>query len=655
MGFAEDKVYDHILKNLKNFRNIHVSSLANSLSCLTDADRDELHAREEMRGSHATIYRFYQHLKCRQGWVQDLIDALHQNNAGHLADELQQVYEFWQTCIFSPDIPTPKPSIAASFPFAASNARPTSSSISARTLSPAPNPAPGAPLAMQPHPDLPASGCPPLLPSAATATSVDLDTRAPVQESLPKKLQEHESPQPPPPRSTVHARVSDGHSGEGHLPHPVESLQAAVGTPQTGSMAVPSAELPKCGREWLSRQQHPVCVDNGCFGNANHLQRGVPSLGLGRSLPPRDAGAAHSPEQPRNEPEENIYLSTASPLRTEETTRSREPQAHNSLPKNQAVPNSEHSETQGSFVDVRSPLLIQQQFDAEQELFKTLKEHRRDAVSFVFSPTDALVPGDAFPSHSTSGEAPVQEKKLSMGGMASSTTPSPCLPKVLPASTDPLLTVAGSFEGTSGRMASQGSPATSIQASCSNMERNVEPRDPAILFSMPGKSPEVAGRYPTSDKPGSLYSGVSDAFSFSSDPLMISTDSLSSREVFPTVVLPAPVAREDRRGEEVAGASRDCCPPPMWESSSVGMHEVHVGHYPSIQLEAGDDLRARADPLENSLVFDSNSSSDTGTNPSQAKAAPGNSSGLSLPYIIPTVGFAVVSVMAFLVYARLKK
>lgn len=39
MGFAEDKVYDYILKNLKNFKNIHVASLADSLSCLTDADR----------------------------------------------------------------------------------------------------------------------------------------------------------------------------------------------------------------------------------------------------------------------------------------------------------------------------------------------------------------------------------------------------------------------------------------------------------------------------------------------------------------------------------------------------------------------------------------------------------------------------------------
>lgn len=96
MGFAEEEVYNYIMKNLKNFRNIRVASLTDSLSCLTDADRDELHAREEARGSQATVYRLYQYLKCRQGWVRDLIEALRQNNAGDLANELQHVYDSWQ-------------------------------------------------------------------------------------------------------------------------------------------------------------------------------------------------------------------------------------------------------------------------------------------------------------------------------------------------------------------------------------------------------------------------------------------------------------------------------------------------------------------------------------------------------------------------------
>ncbi|KAK2510765.1 Pank2 [Columba guinea] len=96
MGFAEDKVYKYIIQNLGNFKNIRVASLADSLSCLTDADRDELHTREETRGSQATAYRFYQYLRCRRGWVQDLIAALRHNNAGDLADELQHVYDSWQ-------------------------------------------------------------------------------------------------------------------------------------------------------------------------------------------------------------------------------------------------------------------------------------------------------------------------------------------------------------------------------------------------------------------------------------------------------------------------------------------------------------------------------------------------------------------------------
>lgn len=39
MGFAEDKVYGHILRNMDKFKNIHVASLVDSLGCLTEADR----------------------------------------------------------------------------------------------------------------------------------------------------------------------------------------------------------------------------------------------------------------------------------------------------------------------------------------------------------------------------------------------------------------------------------------------------------------------------------------------------------------------------------------------------------------------------------------------------------------------------------------
>ncbi|NXW32621.1 MAVS protein, partial [Phaetusa simplex] len=651
MGFAEDKVYDYILKNLKNFRNIRVASLADSLSCLTDADRDELHTREEMRGSQATVYKFYQHLKCRQGWVLDLINALRQNNAGHLADELQHIYESWQAC--------PPAPAASSLPPAANVGHPAVFSISAQTLSPGPKPAPGAPLAEQPCQDLPASSRPPLLPGDATTASTDLDARAPVQESLPKNLLEQESPEPPPPGSVVHDGVSDGHSGEGHLPHPTKATQVSARTPVAAGVAVPSAATPEWGQDWLSRQQHPVCVDNGCFGNANHLQRGAPRLGLGRSLLQRGTGVACSPEQPRNEPEEDVYVSTVSPPRLEETTCSTGQQPPISLSKKPAVPSSEHGETPGSFVDVRNPLLIQQQFDAEQKQVRMLQEHRGDEDSWMETTTPVATPAprDVFPSCDTSLKPPVQERNQPVGETDSSTHSMLTKEKVLLASVDPLPTVAGSFEGTSGRMAPQVSSATSIWVPCSNMERDVELSKPGVLLSMAGERPGATGRCPSSRGPGGPCSGASDSLTLSSDPLMISTDSSSSGETLSRVPLgcPAPAAHEDPRGEEAAGASRNSHPLLSSGSISLGSHEVYVDHDPSIQLGADGDLQDGAGPLGNHPVHVSNRGRSTVTNSSQATVPPGDSNGPSLPYIVPAVGIAVISAVAFLVYARLQK
>ncbi|CAN0029021.1 unnamed protein product [Bubo scandiacus] len=638
MGLAEEKVYEYIMKNLKNFKNIRVSSLADSLTCLTDTDRDELHTREETRGSQATAYRFYQHLKCRQGWVPDLINALRQNNAGHLADELQHVYDTWQA----------RPQAPTSFPPAASDARPTLSSIGAQTPSPGPNP---APLAEQPHRDLPASGRPPLLPGPATASSTELDARAPVQESLPKNLQQ-ESPQPLPPGSTVC-------DGEGHLLHPVEAAQVAAGTHEVASVAMPSSVPPERGRDWLSRQQHPVCVDNGCFGNANHLHRGTPGLGLHRSLPQRDAGLARSSEQLRNEPQEDSYISTESSPRLEEAAHRGEPQPPDSLPKNQDVPSSKLSERPGSSVDVRSPLLIQQQFDAEQKRVRMLQEDGEDGDTLVetTTPLTTVVPRDPSPSCYTSVKSPVQEQDLPVGDTAGSTPSVPTKEKVIPASVDSLPAAAGSFEGRSGRSACRVSSATSIWMSCSNMERDVELSKPGVLLSTDGESPEAAGRHPSSQGPGGPHFEPSDSLTFSSDPLMVSTDSSSSGETLSRVSsgCSAPAARADPGEEEAAGASRDPHPPPSWVSTSLGTHEVHVEHYPSPQLEAGNDLRDGAGPLGNAPVFHSSGGRGAVSGSSQAKVPPGDNNGPSLPYIIPAVGIAVISAVAFLVYARLQK
>ncbi|NXM67934.1 MAVS protein, partial [Serilophus lunatus] len=607
MGFAEDKVYSHILRNLRNFGTIRVASLADSLTCLTDADRDELHSREETRGSQATVYSFYQHLRCRQGWVQDLIQALRHNNAGHLADELQEVYDTWAS----------RPSAPAAAPSLPSNARPAASSIGAPTTPPRPNPAPGAPLAEHP----------PLQPSTASTTSPDWEARAPVQESLPKKLLEQETAQPTPPGSTVHDGTSDGHSGGGHLPHPSETLRGSVGPPGVSGVSEP----PEQSRDWLSRR--PVCVDNGCFGNANHLHRGVPGLALGRPLPSRDAGVTHSPEQSRNEPQEDSDVSTELLPRLGGAARDTGQRPPSTVPEKQPVLSSEDGEASGSVVDVRSPLLIQQQFDDEKKLVKVLQEHSGDGDTS--RETTTPVPRGPSLSHDTSVKSPVQEKKLPVGSKTGSTHSVPTKEKV-----DPSLgtAVVGGSEGMAGRSPSQGKNSTSIWSPCSDPERDVELSKPGVLLSLAPGSPEV---------PSNPSSTASTSLGLSSDPILVSTDSSSSGGAFPRVSSGCPAPP---REEQAARARIQSPSTPSWDSSSLGTHEVHVDHPPSIQLAAGSD---GVGALGSSPDLDPSSGAATGS--SQAKGPSGDSNGPSLPYVLPAVGIALISAVAFLVYSRLQK
>ncbi|NXB99439.1 MAVS protein, partial [Orthonyx spaldingii] len=621
MGLAEDKVYTHITRNLKKFGTIRVASLADSLTCLVDSDRDELLAREETRGNQAAVFRFYQHLRCRKGWVQDLIQALHHNNAGHLADELQEVYDTWQ--------PRPRssaPTAASSLPGDAH----ATASISAHTPSQGSNPAPLA----QPRPELPLGDLPPVLPSAATPTSTELEARLPVQESLPKKLPEQESPQPIPPGSKVHGGVSGGHGGEGSLSHPAGAVLVPAGTP---GVAVPSAVSPEQGRDWLSRR--PVCVDNGFFGNANHLHRGTPGLALGRALSSRDAGAAHSPEQPRNEPEENSDISPGSP-----STRAVGQQPPNSVPKTQPVPSSGHAEPAGSSVDVRSPLLIQEQFDAERKRLGMLPEHPGSAGASMATTTLTAppVPRDTFPSRDSSVKSLTQEKKLYLGNAASSTPFVPAKEKVLPASAHPVpgTAVVGGSEGAAGRSASRVGSATSIWASHSDKERDEELSKPGVLVSVVRGSPEVAGRCPSPREPSNPRS--SSSLRLSSDPILVSTESLGSGGALPRVSSP--------REEEALGASRDACPAPSWDSTSLGIHKVRVDHHPSAQFGAGSN---GVSPLGSSVNSNPGSGRDAASSSPEARAPKGDSHGPSLLYLLPAVG--IISAVAFAVYARLRK
>ncbi|XP_010134960.1 PREDICTED: uncharacterized protein LOC104493893, partial [Buceros rhinoceros silvestris] len=264
------------------------------------------------------------------------------------------------------------------------------------------------------------------------------------------------------------------------------------------------------------------------------------------------------------------------------------------------------------------------------------------------TPVTTPAPRDTSPSRDTALKALVEEEEPPVGEVASSTPSMLVRQKVPLASADPL-PAAGSFEGRSEKTSSRQSSATSIWVSCSKEERDVELSKPGILHSITGESLEAAGRGPSSCEPHSPYSRASESLSFSSDPLLVSTDSSSSGQALSRTAsrCPAPAACEDPGGEEAAGAS--------WGSTSVSTHEVRVDHYPSAQLGAGCDLRDGAESLGNPLVLDSDWVRDTAAALSQATVPPGDSNGSSLPYLLPAVGVAVISVLALLVYKRLQK
>lgn len=223
-------------------------------------------------------------------------------------------------------------------------------------------------------------------------------------------------------------------------------------------------------------------------------------------------------------------------------------------------------------------------------------------------------------------------------------SPSPCLLKVLPASANPVLgtAVVGGSEGVAGRSASRVSSATSIWAPQSDEEREEELSKPGVLVSTPRGSPEVASRCPSSQEPSNPRSTNSSSLGLSSDPILVSRDSLSSGAALPRVSSVPAGPRE----KEAPGARRDSCPAPGWDSSSLGTHDLRVDHHPSVQLGAGSD---GVTPLGSSV----NSSSGSATSSPQARAPKGDSNGLSLLYILPAVG--VISAVVFAVYARLRK
>lgn len=158
---------------------------------------------------------------------------------------------------------------------------------------------------------------------------------------------------------------------------------------------------------------------------------------------------------------------------------------------------------------------------------------------------------------------------------------------------------------------------------------------PGVLLSLPGESPRVAARPPGG---AATASEATDHLGLSSDPLLMSTDSSDPGET-----------HEDSTsgrcssapGREEAEETRSCSPL-SWRTE-----EMRVEHSPSVLLQASNELQDGAGGVGISPASHSRGG--------RGVPSPGDSPGFSLPYLVPAVGIALISTVAFLVYARLQK
>ncbi|XP_037754259.1 mitochondrial antiviral-signaling protein isoform X3 [Chelonia mydas] len=402
MGFAEDKVYEYIRENMHDFHRIRVRQLIHHLPCLSDADREEIEAHDDRKGNEHAVWQLFYYLKCRNGWVKELIEALRKNRHYDLADRVQCKYDAHQV----------GPRNKASLP-AVNNSLPSCKSVCSRMPPPAANPDPqraGPTFENNPHTpslprqpaSLPGPDTPLLLqtnPSGVESYQDLGEYNTPVQEMEPVAKQKvaedaltpwREAPSPQPTGNAALADLRASQEGSNHgdglssaavqLPpgSPVGHLLGCGGVPR-GEVEVAQPGRPVFdpsgqGQDWAGRQQHPVCVNDGYFGNMNHLNIGnsrkasMPGEPVQRGEP----AAAPSPEDFKNQPEEVYYSSfERSPLAASanRAVPGHGQQAGDSLreQKIQALQGYENGNLTSSMVDVHNPVLLQTQFDAEQK------------------------------------------------------------------------------------------------------------------------------------------------------------------------------------------------------------------------------------------------------------------------------------------------
>ncbi|XP_032622066.1 mitochondrial antiviral-signaling protein isoform X2 [Chelonoidis abingdonii] len=417
MGFAEDKVYEYIRENMSDFHHTRVLQLIRHLPCLSDADREEIEAYDDRKGNEHAVWKLFDYLKCRSGWVKELIEALRKNRHHDLADRVQCEYDAHQVCPRSKaplpavnNSPRSYTSVCSQMPPLTANpdpwcAGPTFANtphMPALPRQPASLPGSGAPLPPQTNPSG-AESCHDLGEYSTPVQEMEPMAKQKVTEGALTPWREALSSQPTENAALADLRASQEGSnhGDGLAPAAVSFSSGSPAGHLLASGAVPREEVevdqpsrpvpdPR-GRsqDWAGRQQHPVCVSGGYFGNMNHLNVGnsrktsMPGEPVLRGEP----ATAPSPEDFKNQPEEVYYSSFERTPLASSANRAvhgdgQKPGDSLHEQKIRALQGYENGNLTSSMVDVRDPVLLQTQFDAEQKRAQGQRDHGEERDAF---------------------------------------------------------------------------------------------------------------------------------------------------------------------------------------------------------------------------------------------------------------------------------
>ncbi|XP_062838325.1 mitochondrial antiviral-signaling protein isoform X2 [Anolis carolinensis] len=664
--------------------------------------KQQLNAHLMLKGNDQTVFEFFQHLQCRYGWLEILIEALQVDGLEDLARELQDVY--------NTNLPPSqrKAPLTASSP-AVGNPPPPMRSGAVGFSSPASSERMASPPRDLSHREAQAS--PHLLPERQRAapsipnpSSAEMSSyHAPVQETdeamaeskathHPEILEFHAQALP---FSVPAAERSPINAGAPSAPSPSHALLTQDHVLPGTSLPMPS-EASASTQQWNSHQQRPVCVRNGYFGNA-----GLVAMDSGAS-PARADPLAH--KLPGNQPVEDFYLSgPSSQDDSQEEERLREQnarapshsvkgnsnlQGQTDVGRGGATDRGRNSPTKKG--DSESPVVVRPRNSQERgdhvatiatpqpisrvpQLGSSLSSRPlrpwRPSENVNVPPNPIAVPPSGFDefsstvaippsSHSSvqsradfgDPKAPIQERKWSAGG--DTDAPTLAQDKVSRVS-QPLCTVNPRKRRNGSSCITRGND------DGDDDDDDDGPCKPGVLKSVPGTS--SPGQL--FNDPETVYSGRSERLCMSSlteDPLILSDLSGPPGEQHSDSVLGAISGRNvmGERGDaplQLSNADQEV-------GGSIRTYEVQVGKDASVDLTTAPNI---IDPRRRQANRSSPDCPDLATDPSLITPANSHEGEASIPddasppripddYKLPLVGLALVALaaIAFALYKR---